>query len=342
MSIISFVRARGAQLFRYFFGIIALLWVISRGQWQESLDTLANVSSFTIVILILLVVVGLLFRFLTWYAFLIPETPVLFRVAAEIDLMVNFLNQLLPSRLSGRAAAPLVVSQRTGLDLGISIGIAGINTAMYAIIYGLVSGVGLIFIRNELSLGLLGVVGASTGLYIAAGVIILLAGTNATAVNTTTKQVVPILERVPAIGMFISSAFERIPEFTEQSMAVFKRTLSSPSPLALYTIGWVGSAAVFPALRVAVLFDSFGVNSIPFLTLPAILVAAYSVTLLPITPGGIGITEATATAVFVSLGVSYEIAAATILVDRVLGVYLPALMGWYPLIRKNPLTSETA
>lgn len=335
------LRSRGWQLVRYLLGVVALLWVVSRGQWEESLDTLASVSPLTVTILLVFVVSGLLFRFLTWYAFIQPETPIRFRTAAEIDLIVNFLNQLLPSRLSGRAAAPLVVSQRTGLNVGTSIGVTGINTAIYAIMYGVVSGFGLFLLGKALSLGILIVISVSTVLYLVSGTVLLVSGLNATAVDTLTERLIPVVARLPGVGSSIVAAFDRVPDFTEQSIGVFRRTLGSPSAIGLYVIGWIGSAALFPTFRVAILFDAFGSPFTPLVTLPAVLVAAYSVTLLPLTPGGIGVTEATAAAVFVSLGVPYEIAAATILVDRVLGVYLPALLGWYPIIHENPLTLKT-
>jgi hypothetical protein len=50
-------------------------------------------------------------------------------------------------------------------------------------------------------------------------------------------------------------------------------------------------------------------------------------------PGGVGVAEASATLVLVSLGVGEGAAAAVILLDRVLGVYLPALLGWVPAAR---------
>jgi len=321
------IRSRGAQLIRYLFGAVALLWVVSRGQWQESFDTLASVSALTVTMLFVFIVGGLLFRFLMWYAFIQPETPVRLRTAAEIDLVVNFLNQLLPSRLSGRAAAPLVVSQRTGLDIGTSIGIAGVNTALYAVIYGVTSGVGTLLLIDFATLGVLGVVSISTVLYLAAGSVLLVSGLNATAVDTLSERLIPLAERLPGIGAFIVAGFERVPDFTEQSAAVFRNTLDSPSSVGLFVIGWIGSTALFPAFRVALLFDAFGTPFTPLVTLPAVLIAAYSVTLLPLTPGGIGVTEATAAAVFVSLGVPYEIAAATILVDRVFGVVSPCAVG---------------
>jgi len=71
----------------------------------------------------------------------------------------------------------------------------------------------------------------------------------------------------------------------------------------------------------------------PAVLLPVVLVMAYSVTVLPLTPGGIGVAEASATAALVALGVRPELAAVVVVVDRTLGVYLPAVIGWVPVAR---------
>jgi uncharacterized protein (TIRG00374 family) len=281
---------------------------------------------------------GLLLRVLMWYAFLNHETPTRFKTAAEIDLIINFLNQLLPSRLSGRVAAPLVLIQRANIDMGDGIGITGVNTGVYGVTYGVVSLCGIALSLSHLSSGILTLVSISTVLYLSVGLIILVSGLNAATFDMWTERFVSFVEQIPAIGNLLNKGLKYIPEFSEQSERIFHDILRSPSTIGLYLIGWLGSIAVFPALRVALLFDTFGFFFTPLITLPAVLVAAYSVTLLPLTPGGIGVTEATAAAVFVSLGVPYEIAAASVLVDRVFGVYLPALLGWYPLVRGNPLT----
>jgi hypothetical protein len=81
------------------------------------------------------------------------------------------------------------------------------------------------------------------------------------------------------------------------------------------------------------MLTAFGVAFEPAVLLPLYLVTAYSVTLLPLTPGGVGVTEATATAVFVSLGVPSAAIVPIVFVDRLFGIYLPAVIGWYPAAR---------
>jgi uncharacterized protein (TIRG00374 family) len=88
---------------------------------------------------------------------------------------------------------------------------------------------------------------------------------------------------------------------------------------------------VFPALRVWLLLTALSGEFSPVVLLPVVLVLAYSVTVLPLTPGGVGVAEASATLVLTQLGVGAELAAAVILVDRSFGVYLPALLGAVPM-----------
>jgi uncharacterized protein (TIRG00374 family) len=90
-----------------------------------------------------------------------------------------------------------------------------------------------------------------------------------------------------------------------------------------------------PGLRVWLLLTALGESFTPVVLLPFALVMAYSVTILPLTPGGIGVAEASATTVIVALGVRPEIAAVVIILDRVIGVYLPAATGWIPVARMD-------
>jgi uncharacterized protein (TIRG00374 family) len=310
-------------------------WLVSQGEWQSTADVLTDVSSVAVVGVVALSASGLLFRFLMWYGLLRHIKPVSYRTAAEIDLIVNFVNQLLPSQLSGRSLAPLLVSRRVGVDMGTAIGLTGVSTGLYAIVYGMVALLGIGVLFEGLSTSILGLVGLSTALYVAAGVVVLVAGLNSSVVDGFVRRFEPLVRRLPRVGSRFADAFDRIPEFTHKSMIVFSETLRSPRTVGLYLVGWIGSVALFPALRIAVLFEALGASFTPVVFLPVIIIAAYSVTLLPLTPGGIGITEATAAVVFVSLGVPYEIAASSVLVDRVIGVYGPALLGWYPMVRTN-------
>jgi uncharacterized protein (TIRG00374 family) len=61
---------------------------------------------------------------------------------------------------------------------------------------------------------------------------------------------------------------------------------------------------------------------------------------LPVTPGGVGVAEAAATAVLVGLGVPGSAAVGVVVLDRAVGVYLPALLGWLPATRFDATVFE--
>jgi uncharacterized protein (TIRG00374 family) len=323
------------QFVRYFLAIAALFYLVSQGQWRETLKALANFSNVTVTLLCVSIIGGLLFRFLRWYTIIRLEVAVKFRTAAEVDLVSNFVNQLLPSRLSGSAIAPLVISQRTGTKMETSISLQIINTTLYSILYGVTGIFGVILLIDGSPTGILWITGISTVLYLLIGLILLISGFNATTVDILIRRLVLLIDQLPGVSAITETLLERISDLTKRSVTAFQKTLDSPLTIHIYMISWVCSVALFPAFRVSILLDAFGSPFTPIITLPVILIAAYSVTLLPLTPGGIGVTEATAATVFVSLGFSYEVAAATILIDRVLGVYIPALLGWYPVISEN-------
>jgi uncharacterized protein (TIRG00374 family) len=122
-------------------------------------------------------------------------------------------------------------------------------------------------------------------------------------------------------------------EFTTASTVSFRALTTDPRIWFHYGVGWLGALVLAPGLRVLLLLWGFGSGFEPAILLPIVLVAAYSVTLLPLTPGGVGVTEATATAVFVALGVPSDVIVPVILIDRLLGTYLPAVAGWYPTLK---------
>jgi hypothetical protein len=88
-----------------------------------------------------------------------------------------------------------------------------------------------------------------------------------------------------------------------------------------------------PGLRTVLLLGAVDATVTPVWLVPVALVVAYSVTVLPVTPGGVGVSEVSATLVFVALGVPTEAAVVVVLLDRVVGVYFPALLGWFPAAR---------
>ena len=319
------------SVLQYGVGIAALAYLLSQVDVATVSTRLRATEPTVLVALALVIVGGVVARFDTWRAVLAPFASVPLLTAGRVDLAVNFVNQLLPSRLSGRLAAPFILRAETGIDYGDATAAAGAHTGIYAVYYGLVSAVGLVAILGSVSTGLLLLLVLSTMLYLVAGVVVLLAGLNLTALDRLVGFLASLAERVPRVGSAVADRVRAVPDITESSADAFGRISTDPRVWLRYAGGWTLALVVAPGIRVWLLFLSFGATVDPLL-LPLYLVTAYSITLLPLTPGGIGVTEATATAVFVGLGVPEAVVIPAIFLDRFLGVYLPAVVGWSPTL----------
>jgi uncharacterized protein (TIRG00374 family) len=115
----------------------------------------------------------------------------------------------------------------------------------------------------------------------------------------------------------------------------FKLLIRDPRTVGLFIMMWAVALLVVPTVRIWVLLSASTFTGLDPLMLPVYVIVAYSVTILPLTPGGIGIAEATAVAVFVALGVPESIIIPVVFLDRIFGVYLPSLLGWVPLVKTD-------
>jgi uncharacterized protein (TIRG00374 family) len=323
---------------QYGVGIALLGWIVYRANWGRLLRLLSDISAVTLIAVIVVTVVALIFRIGMWHVMLEPISSVSFRTSTAIDLVINFINQLFPSRLAGRSAAPFVVARNANLEIGAATAVVGFNTALYTIVYGVIAVLGTILAFRSLSLPLFSLLLVSSGLYLVIGVGISFAWYNVDLVDKFLTWIAAKLDNVPLINSYINP--DKLPRFIDQ-LDNIGEDVSSFELVVKYFIVWTGALMIFPGIRIWLLFESLGTTFTPVILLPFYLVAAYSVSLLPLTPGSMGVTEVTAAFVFFSLGVPYEVAVSAIFLDRLFGTYLPALIGWIPTIRMGFLRSGT-
>lgn len=328
------VRQWGVQILKYAIGGLALVWLLGQITFEQVVTLLGGLGPGTLLAVITVTGGGLIARFYTWHVLCNRFQRTDFVAAANTDLIVNFINQLLPSRLSGRAVAPFVVRNESGMSYSGAVAVAGVHTGLYALLYGFVSMIGLVLGYRQFSPALALVLLLATALYVAAGGLVLLAGMHFDTMDALIARLMAI-RRVPMIGERLAQLVGKLPEFAGASAESFADLSSDFGVLVRYTAGWTGAMVLAPGVRVWLLLTTLGTGFEPALLLPVYLVTAYSVTLLPLTPGGIGVTEATATAVFVALGVPSAVIVPVVFLDRFLGVYLPALVGWYPSLQAD-------
>jgi len=326
-------RGRALRVIQWTVALGAFWYVARDVDWGATATELASVPAPVVLAILGLTAVEFVTRFGMWASLLGGRFGVSFSTAARIDLVIKFINHVIPSKASGHSVAPLVVRHYTGVDWSEAVSVAGVNTGLYATLYGLTTLAGLGLFAPRLGSGLLVVIVLSTGMYVAAGGLVLLAGRRMELAGGLVGRLEVTLSGVPAVGSKLAGVAGALPSFTEDSADVFRELTASPSVVLPYALGWAGTLMVVPGLRVSLLLTGLGGSFSPAALLPVVLVTAYSVTVLPLTPGGVGVAEFSATAVLVALGVSTELAAVVVLVDRTLGVYLPAMLGWVPMAR---------
>ncbi len=327
-------RRQLGKALQYGIGLATLAWLLSSADWDHVRQLLVGIEPPIVVLLVVVSIGETVCRFSMWSVLCNAIEPTPFSTAIRTTLITNYINQLLPSRLSGRSAAPVVLRHFTGHDWSTVTSITGVHTALYAVCNGFVALAGLIWFLDAFSPGLLIVLAGSIGLYLVVGVGSLLAGWRFDALVALCAPLSSVASRIGPIDRLLNRLSTQVPAFSNGVTATFTVLLGNPVVVARYVGGWVGSRMVFPALRVWLLLSVFGEPFSP-IALSVVLVTAYSVTLLPLTPGGIGVAEASATLVFVALGVPQGVIAPVIVADRFLGVYLPSLAGWIPLSRLN-------
>jgi len=274
-----------------------------------------------------------------WVAALVPQAGIvllqawswrlLFSVRGDMSwkggivgsLIVLFTGTFSPGRLSARVSAPFVFyAVEDGRDLGFSTSVVYLHTATYLAAYGLVASLGLVLLwSTEISASIF-LLSIPVGVYLLAGVG-LLAGARWVAARTDAGEEAPAF---PGPLSSILSGWEEV--LRDQARHLKRLTARKKTLLGVLVLSAV-SVSILPGLRLYVLLRGAGWSYSPWM-LMFLLPALYSVTILPISLGGIGLAEGSAVGVLTLLGMAPSLAVPVVLVDRVLAVYLPALLGW--------------
>jgi uncharacterized protein (TIRG00374 family) len=335
----AFQRRVAARLLSVLKWVLALgaFWYVARDvDWAATAGNLADVSGVVVVAILSVTMLEFGSRFTMWYVLVNGVTAASLATTVRVDLVVKFVNHLVPSKAAGHSVAPLVLRHYTDVEWSDAVSLAGVNTGLYAALYGATALAGVAYfgpVTGRLSSGWFLVVALSTGVYVVAATLVLLAGRRLDVAGRLVGRLETALASVPRVGPRLAGVAGAVPSFTGESAVVFRDLSSRPRVVVPYALGWTGNLVVFPGLRVLLVLSALGGGFSPELLLGVALVMAYSVTVLPLTPGGVGVAEASATAVLVGLGVAPDLAAVAVLVDRTLGVYLPAVLGWVPATR---------
>lgn len=326
------LRLSLGTVLRYGLAVVALGWVLTTVDWPRMWLLLGDMPARILAGVLVVSLVGVVPRVWMWSALIGHFQPVRFGDVLRADLVVKFVNSLFPSRFSGRSIAPLAIRHFTGASWEDATAVTGAHTGLYAIWYGLGCLVGLGVLAPQFSPGVLLVVGLSTGVYVVVGGLIVIGGWHLDRLDPLLSWLAGRLRHVPVVGDRLASLATGATSVIADAATGFRTVIADRQAVVWYGCFWLLALAVIPAVRIYLLFVGFGVTPEMPLRLPLILITGYAVTVLPLTPGGIGVAEATSTLVFVALGYPAAVVVPTVVLDRFLGVYLPALAGWYPTV----------
>lgn len=328
-------RSHFITVVKYGLGVGALAWVVSTADLSRALGVIGRLSVLTLGLVVAVSVVSVLARVATWCVLVAYFTDVDVRGMVMADLVIKFVNSLFPSRVSGRSIAPLALRHFTDLEWNGAMAVTVAHTGLYAVLYGTVTLVGLAVDVGTYGPGLTAVILLSVGAYLAVGCAVVLAGWRLDLFDRFVGRLAGIIAQFPAGDKLRNPLNGFRSKLLEGSDEQFQLLVRNRKAIGLFVLTWLVALMLLPAIRLWILLSATGVTGLDPLYLPLYVVVAYSVTILPLTPGGIGIAEATAVAVFVALGVPEAAIVSVVFLDRVFGVYLPSLVGWAPLVRTD-------
>lgn len=288
--------------------------------------TLRELSPQIFAALLAVTALGLLARFGMWLIVFHNHVASGFLTAAATDLAVNFANLLLPGGLSGPVAMPPIVRELTGASWAMSIGLTGLHLGYYSLLYGIAVITGVLLIGlGTVDPRLLVLFLLAAGIYLAVGTTLIWMMTG------RPMSIGSYLDWIPSGSAFGETVLKTLRKRLRQFVSTADDMSLSPRNIAVFTGFWMIAVLIAPALRFWLFLSLFSSETVT-LALPVFIVLAYSVTILPISPGGIGVVEAVTVLVFGGLGIGFETAAIVVFLDRLLGVYGPALLGWVPFM----------
>jgi len=307
--------------FKYLLGICGIAWLVVQTDVAALQTVVFDLDLSTILLLVAMSVFGVLAMIYSWYALFITFRPVGFLDISDVVLVNYFVGQLVPSNVSALALMPLLTGIVTDVRTSVSTGVVAAHTALYAILYALVGGIGLLFVLPNLSISLRVVILLSVGMYAALAVMIVVFTYRYTMFSRLADRIIPSL-------LGLDKRFgDRFEGFGNETRASIEAIFRNEATVFRFAIAWAIGMMFVPAVRFYLIMGASTNATVSALLFPLYIVTSYSITVIPITPGGIGVAELNATFVFTALGFSAEVVVAAVLIDRFLGIYLPSLLG---------------
>ncbi len=306
-------------------GFIAILFLLflSKVDISRIISKAANIPPALLFGAFITSILAVIFHGLSWRVLINRNGNISIWNAIKARVSLIFVNHLIPAR-SGRLVAPTLISNSSNnISLSQASGIVATDTFLYAICYGFLSLIGLIctyyILPIWISLTLLGAI----LIYFIFAVIIISTTRKNEWLGTLAEKIGNLASRLP----FLSSLEGKGKDFVNDATGNMAELLESKRTLFIYITFLILSLSILRAFRFWILFLGIGYTSInPFILL-VVPITAYSVTIFPISIGGIGVSEGSAVLILSILGIPTSIAITVVFLDRIIATYVPAIFG---------------
>lgn len=291
-----------------FFGFLYLYHILPVSRIIKTLPTVISP------LLILTVAVVLLRFLLTTYALQLVTRcfhRLSYWTVFHIDVIVWVSNSFLPSSAASLAATPIIFDRYTPVSKTEGLAIKMIDYSLLGIAVGSVVFGGILYLNFTINVKdyILMACLLSAGVYFAVP-----------AVTILSSQL--DISRLPVIGNYLPEVVW--PSNNQRGNLTLALTILFFAHVVLIGARFTTVAAVT------------GI-SVPISYLFLIPVIGYSVTVLPISISGAGVAETISIALLLATGVDPGLAAITIFVDRIIGVYLPVIVLYLYIITGRPI-----
>lgn len=233
-----------------------------------------------------------------------------FEKSYKFILSLIAINTVVPMK-AGRIGAPVLLKKIIpDINKERSIGATFFATIIYTFLYGVFTILGVFLIGLPSSI--LPAAILASGLYIGASLLMIQLGSN----GMSHPWIEKLIQFLPNKLKFEGKSVEK----NLKEIATVENT-------GFYSFFWILSFLPVQGLRLYLIFASLGYTFSNPLILLLLPVLAYSVTVIPISLGGVGLAEFSAYSIFVFMGVPSSIAISVAFLDRFITAYLPAMVG---------------
>lgn len=322
----SKIRGHVLSLLHYAVGLGLLVWLALSVDLVHAVEVARRLTGAQFGLIVVLTLLQLLP--LTWYVYGVQYGPLPLVSFVRVSLLIRFFNSVIPSNMSGPVLLPVVLEKYTSLKSADAVAVTGSRMGMYTLYYGLWTILGLFLIYDQLSVQLQLLVVVSAALYLALAGAVITAAWQLQLVSEMLHPLRSLLGHVPIVGEYVLGLFTDYTSVIRGGEEQFRDQITRVGLLAPFFAAFSVETVLIPGLRMWVIITGLGAESSALL-FPVYMIVAYCVTVVPLTPGGVGVAEASAVLVLTALGFPLEIVVPATLLDRIIGVYVPAMLGWY-------------